>query len=353
MGIIKREFGKSQNGKEVFLYEVKNQNGASVQVTDYGAILVRVNVPDKNGIMTDVVLGYDNVEGYQVNSQNFGAPIGRSGNRIGNAKFVLNNKEYQLFVNDNRNNLHSGPDYYHVRVWEVSKIDEEKNSITFKLFSPDGDQGFPGNFTVYVTYTLTEENAVEIHYEGESDADTIANMTNHSYFNLAGHQAGMGKMLAHYMQIFAEEYTPISDFEAIPTGEYAKVEGTPMDFRTPKIIAKDLEADFEQLNFTGGYDHNYVLCREKGTMRQAAEVYSEDTGIVMDVYTDLPGIQFYAGNFIGHEKGKGGYVYTKRSGFCLETQYYPNAMNQEGFASPELKAGEKYDTTTIYKFSVK
>lgn len=353
MCITKKEFGKSQKGTEVFLYEVKNQNGASMQVTDYGAVLVSVKMPDQNKVMTDVVLGYDNVEEYYVNPPHFGAPIGRSGNRIGNAKFMLNNKEYQLPVNDNKNNLHSGPDFYRIRVWEVSKIDEEKNSITFKLFSPDGDQGFPGNFTVYVTYTLTEENALEMHYEGDCDTDTIVNMTNHSYFNLAGHQAGTEKMLAQYVQIFAEEYTPVSDSEAIPTGEYEKVEGTPMDFRTPKTIAEDLEADFEQLKFTGGYDHNYVLCREKGRMRQAAEVYSKDTGIVMDVYTDLPGIQFYIGNFIEDEKGKGGCVYAKRSGFCLETQYYPNAVNQEGFVSPKLKAGEKYDTTTIYKFSVK
>lgn len=350
MGVTKQNFGKSPEEKEVFLYELKNKNGAVIKVTDFGAILVSVEVPDKDGKLVDVVLGYDKVEGYYVNPPHFGSPIGRNGNRIGGAKFVINGKEYKLAENDNINNLHSGPDFYRTRVWDVAEIDEDLNSITFKIFSPDGDQGFPGNFTGYVTYRLTDDNEVVMHYEGSADADTIVNMTNHSYFNLSGHGAGAEEMLNHTVQIHAPEYTPVSNAEAIPTGEIASVSGTPMDFTSPKKIGQDVEADFEQLIFGGGYDHNYALTREKGEIKEAAVVHSDTTGITMKVYTDLPGMQFYIGNFIKNENGKEGCVYSKRAGFCMETQYYPNACNEENFQSSLLKAGDKYDTTTIYKF---
>ena len=353
MGIVKKPFGKSPDNREVFLYEIKNANGMSIGVSDFGATLVNILVPDRDGKMLDVALGYDSAEGYYDNSCHFGAVIGRNGNRIGGARFTLNGKEYQLAVNDNKNNLHSGPDWYRTRIWEVKAVDEEKNSVVFVLSSPDMDQGFPGNFRTEVTYTLTDENEVQIHYEGEADQDTIVNMTNHSYFNLAGHEAGSEALLEHKIQILAPEYTPVSDSEAIPTGEIAPVEGTPMDFREPKKIGQDLEADFEQLKFGGGYDHNYALTREKGSMRKAAVAEYEKSGIVMEVYTDLPGMQFYIGNFIDNEKGKNGCVYQKRGGFCMETQYYPDACNQASFQSSVLKAGEKYDTTTVYKFSVK
>lgn len=352
MGIKKQAFGKSPDGQEVFLYELSNQNGMSIGVCDFGATLVKILVPDKDGAVRDVALGYDSTEGYYDNPCHFGAVIGRNGNRIGEAKFSLNGKEYKLAVNDNKNNLHSGPDWYRTRMWKVEALSEEKNSITLGLFSPDGDQGFPGNFTCHVTYELTGDNEIKLHYQGSCDKDTIANMTNHSYFNLAGHGAGREALLDHVVQIFAPEYTPVSDSEAIPTGEIAPVAGTPMDFTSPKKIGQDLEADFWQLQFGGGYDHNYALTREKGPMRQAAKVVSEASGIVMEVYTDLPGMQFYIGNFIEHEKGKAGCVYEKRSGFCMETQYYPDSCNQKNFQSPVLKAGEPYDTETIYRFSL-
>ena len=353
MGIVKEPFGKSPDSREVFLYEITNGAGMTIAVSDFGATLVKILVPDRNGKTRDVALGYDNAEGYHDNPCHFGAVIGRNGNRIGGARFTLNGKEYQLAVNDNKNNLHRGPDWYRTRVWEVKKVDQEKNAVAFGLYSPDMDQGFPGNFTVQVTYTLTEDNEIQIHYEGTADQDTIVNMTNHSYFNLAGHEAGKEALLDHKVQILAPEYTPVSDSEAIPTGEIAPVAGTPMDFQEPKKIGQDLEADFEQLKFGGGYDHNYALTRKKGAMRKAAAAEYEESGIVMEVYTDLPGMQFYIGNFIDNEKGKGGCIYEKRSGFCMETQYYPDACNQDSFESSVLKAGDKYDTTTVYKFSVK
>ncbi len=353
MGITKQSFGKSMDNQEVFLYGITNKNQMTITVTDFGATLVQVFVPDKNGNKIDVVLGYDTVEGYYENPGHFGAIIGRNGNRIKNASFSINGKEYPLAANDHVNNLHSGPNWYRTRVWNVIEVNEEKNAITFGILSPDKDQGFPGNFTGYVTYELTDDNEIVLHYQGSADADTVVNMTNHSYFNLAGHNAGAEVMLNHTVQILASEYTPVSSSQAIPTGEILPVEGTPMDFTKPKKIGQDVEADFEQLKFGGGYDHNYALSREKGEIKKAAEAFSEESGIVMEVFTDLPGMQFYIGNFIEKETGKDGYVYGKRDGFCMETQYYPDACNQSAFQSSVLKAGEKYDTTTIYKFSMR
>ena len=351
MGIQKQLFGKSLDNREVFLYEMTNKNRMSIAVTDFGATLVKVLVPDRQGVRRDVVLGYDDAEGYYNNPGHFGAVVGRNGNRIKDAKFTINGKEYQLAVNDNKNNLHSGPNWYRTRVWNVTEIKEEKNSITFGLLSPDGDQGFPGNYTCYVTYELTDENEIVLHYEGSADADTVVNMTNHSYFNLAGHAAGREAMLKHVVEIYAPEYTPVKDSEAIPTGELLSVVGTPMDFTSPKTIGQDVEADFEQLKLLGGYDHNYALCREKGELKKAAKVVCQESGIEMEVFTDLPGMQFYIGNFIEKESGKEGCVYEKRGGFCMETQYYPDACNLPSFQTSVLKAGDKYDTVTVYKFS--
>ena len=352
MGIVKEPFGKSPDSREVFLYEITNKNQMSISVSDFGATLVKILVPDREGKKRDVALGYDSAEGYYDNPCHFGAVIGRNGNRIGKARFTLNGKGYRLAVNDNENNLHSGPDWYRTRVWEVKKVDQEQNAVTFGLTSPDMDQGFPGTFTVQVTYTLTDENEIQIHYEGEADQDTIVNMTNHSYFNLAGHNAGPEVLLDHQVQILAPEYTPVADPQSIPTGEIAPVAGTPMDFQRPKRIGQDLETDFQQLKFGGGYDHNYALSREKGSVKQAARTECKESGIAMEVYTDLPGMQFYIGNFIDNERGKEGCVYQKRGGFCMETQYYPDACNQSNFQSSVLKAGDKYDTVTIYKFLV-
>lgn len=347
MSVVKRDFGKTDDGQAISLFEVTNGNGAVMKVTDYGAILVSVLVPDKNGKLTDVVLGYDCGSDYQVNAPHFGSTIGRNGNRIDQASFMLNGKKVQLTPNENENNLHSGPDGFEFMMWDA---EVQRQSVVFHHFSPDGEQGFPGNFDVKVTYTLTDENAVEIHYEGTSDQDTVANMTNHSYFNLAGHNTGV--VYSQTMQIFASQYTPVVDSKSIPTGEIAPVAGTPMNFTVPKEIGKDIDADFEQLKLTGGFDHNYVLDKEDGEFVLMAKAYCKETGIGMEAYTDCPAVQFYAGNFIENEKGKEGAVYDKRHGFCLESQYCPNAVNDTHFKQPFLKAGEKYDTKTVYKFIV-
>ncbi|MDY3250329.1 MAG: aldose epimerase family protein [Candidatus Choladocola sp.] len=347
----KRYFGKLKDGSDTYLYSFTNKNKVTMEVTDLGATLVNLVVPDREGRLTDVVLGYEEAQDYLDNTCFFGAVIGRSGNRIGKARFEINGRTYRLAVNDNENNLHSGPNGYSFRKWTVEKTDEETNSIRFCLNSPDGDQGYPGNFRIAVTYTLTDDNEVMLHYEGCSDSDTIANMTNHSYFNLSGHDSG--SMEDQILTLHASCYTPVVDSQAIPNGEIAPVAGTPMDFTEPKPIGRDIEADFEQLKFVGGYDHNFVLDKEAGTMCKMAEAYSEKTGIRMEAFTDCCGVQFYAGNFITDQTGKGGVTYGRRHGFCLESQYFPNAVNQPEFPSPVLKAGEKYDSKTSYRFSVK
>lgn len=349
--MVKKSFGKTNDGTECSLYSFTNKNNVTMAVTDFGATLVSVIVPDKDGVLRDVVLGYDSPQEYIDNTCYFGTVIGRNGNRIDKGRFEINGKTYQMAVNDNENNLHSGPDGFDIRRWEVKLVDEEKNSIMFLLFSPDGDQGFPGNFQIAVTYTLTDDNEIVLHYEGHSDADTVANLTNHSYFNLNGHDSGSVEELT--LMIAADAYTPVRDHQAIPTGEIAEVGGTPMDFRTAKMIGRDIEADFEQLRFVGGYDHNYVLADEAGTMKKMAEAHSAKTGITMEAYTDCCGVQFYGGNFITEHTGKGGVIYRKRQGFCLESQYYPNAVNEPEFPSPVLRAGEKYESVTFYKFSAK
>ena len=346
MAVTKQPFGKSRDGEELSLFTLDN-GSMQVKLTDLGATIVSIVVQDKNENMTDVVLGYDTPEEYYQNNCYFGAVIGRSGNRIDKGRFTINGTTYQLDINDNENNLHSGVNGFDKRKWDVVKTTDD--SVSFFLKDADKEQGYPGNFRVTVTYTLKEDNALVLHYEGESDADTVANMTNHVYFNLGGHDSGT--ILDHELMLAAKHYTPVRDEQAIPTGEIAPVAGTVMDFTTPKVIGKDIGADFEQLKFVGGYDHNYVIRPDKGAIIRVAEVYCPRTGICMEAYTDLPGLQFYTGNFITDQKGKGGAVYHYRQGLCMETQYYPNSINQEGFAHPLLKAGEKYDTTTCYKFS--
>ncbi len=349
MSVVKYEFGMTKDKEMVSKYRLQNQSGAYIEVLDYGAILHSVVVPDKEGSMKDVVLGYDKVEGYENGTCFFGATIGRNGNRIAKGKFVINGKEYQMVQNENVNNLHSGPNGYESRMWSVKEINDTENSITFGLNSPDKDQGFPGNFDISLKYEMSEDNELIIHYTGVCDQDTVANMTNHSYFNLNGHEDGSNADLL--LTIHADAFTPVQDSASIPTGEIAPVAGTPMDFTKAKPIGRDIDTDFEQLNFTGGYDHNYVLNDyEPGVERVIAKVYSEKTGITMEVSTDLPGVQFYAGNFVKHEEGKNGAIYGKRSALCLETQYYPDSINQENFQSPVLKQGQAYNTVTIYRF---
>ena len=340
-----RSFGTGKNGEAATLYTFENKNGMVMEVSDFGATLYSLIVPDKENNPCDVVLGYDNPDGYMGPSgTGFGATIGRNGNRIGKARFVLNGKTYELDKNNNGNNLHSGLDYYHHRMWAVKETTE--NSITFSLHSPDGDQGYPGTFDVDVTYTLTEDNALQIDYYGVPQADTIVNMTNHSYFNLNGHASG--SIVEQEVWVDADAFTA-TDSELIPTGEIVPVEGTPMDFRTKKKIGRDIGENYEALVVGGGYDHNWCL-NNNGKFAKVIEMSSDVSGITMEVYTDLPGVQIYSGNYLSEEKGKDGIVYHQRQGICFETQHYPDAINHDNFPSPVVKAGEEYRTRTVYKF---
>lgn len=351
MGINKKSFGTTKDGESVSLYTLTNKNGMQVVVSDYGADIVSIFVPDKKGVYKDVVLGYDNVKQYEVNSPGFGSFIGRNANRIANASFELNGVKYQLTKNDGENNLHSGVSYnkymYEVEIYE----EDEEIEIEFSRLSRDMEQGFPGNLDVTVSYTLTNDNELVMEYHAVSDKDTIVNFTNHSYFNLAGHNSGT--ILKQKVMIDSDQFTPTDD-ALIPTGELRNVTGTPMDFRTMKAIGKDIEADYEPLKQAGGYDHNYVLKTTRDEVTKVAELLDEESGRFMEIFTDLPGIQFYTGNFLnGKETGKDGCVYERRSGVCFETQFYPNACNNKDFPSSVLKADEEFDSVTIYRFSVK
>lgn len=343
MAVTQSQFGKTQLGKDIQLYSIKNKNGLVADVTNLGAILVNLVVPDNKGEYKDIVLGFDAGEGYLVNGSFFGATVGRVANRTANAKFTVDGKEYQLAVNDNANNLHS--DFYkgmHKVIWEATVLE---NAVKFTYHSPDMENGFPGNLDMSVTYTLTDDNELRIDYDGVSDKKTIINMTNHTYFNLAGHDSG--SILDTLLMIKASNYTPVVA-GAIPTGEIAPVKGTVMDFTVEKAIGKEIEAEEEQLKLVQGYDHNYAIDDYNGSLQLIAT--AKAAGRTMEVYTDLPGVQFYAGNCIAGQEGKNGAFYSPRTGFCLETQYFPNSANDEHFIKPEFDANESYKTTTIYKF---
>ena len=346
---MKKELFGEVNGREVYLYTLENSHGMKVTVSSFGALIIRIWAPDHNGNFADVALGYDRLEQYLENGKFYGAVVAPNANRIGGAKFTLEGKTYELSVNDNGNNLHSHRALGgHKRIWDA---EEKENGILFTMSMKDGELGFSGNRDFSVLYELTEENAVRIVYFGVSDKATVANMTNHSYFNLNGE--GSGTAMDQYLTIHAQEYTPVRE-DSIPVGENAPVEGTPMDFRTAKQIGRDIEADFEQLRFTGGFDHNYVTDGyNKASIREIASAWSEESGIQMDVLSDCPCVQFYAANFVEDEHGKNGHVYNKREAFCLETQVEPNAVNVENFHSPILEAGERYYSETVYRFSVR
>lgn len=337
---MKKSFGHLPSGAEVFLYTI-SCGGITATVSDLGATLVHVLVPDADGIVADVALGYDDPAGYLNGTCFLGAIVGRSANRIKGSEFTIGDRTYAMTPNENGNNLHSGPDFYHTRVWEVAE--ESDTAVKFHLSSPDGDQGFPGNASIDVTYQLDATGGLHIVYDAVCDKDTIFNLTNHSYFNLAGHDhtgAAMDQLLMLPARVFS-----VADDESVPTGEMRSVEGTPMDFRSPKPIGQDIGADYEPLKLQGGYDHNFeVFCNPCAVLSDPV------SGRTMAVYTDLPGIQFYAGNFL-NETGKGGTVYGKRTGIALETQYYPDSIHHPEWAQPVTKAGETYHTETVYRFS--
>lgn len=340
MGMKKRNFGKAT------MYVLENESGMKAEVSDYGATLCSLFVPNQEGTVHDVVLGYDNIESYDAKTgPYFGATVGRNANRIANGEFALNGVIYKLDQNNGENNLHGGYDGYCFRMWEVKDATEQ--SVTFALHSEDGDQGFPGELDVEVTYTLTEDNQLRIHYLGKPKATTIINMTNHSYFNLNGHDSG--DVLKHHVQILSDAFTPTNE-NLIPTGEIVSVDNTPMDFREKKELGRDIKADFEPLKIGSGYDHNWCL-KNNGKLEKVAEMEGNISHIKMEVYTDLPGVQIYTANFVQDELGKNGVVYQKHQGVCFETQFYPDAVNQEHFQKPIFTENEKYDSTTIYKFS--
>jgi len=338
--MTKKPFGVLPTGEQAYVYTIRC-GGLEAAVTDYGANLVSLLVPDKDGNLADVVLGFDDAPAYASCTTYLGATVGRNANRIGKAQFALNGKTYTLEGNDNGNNLHSG-DCYCFRMWELAEHTE--SSVSLSLVSPSGDQGFPGKAQIKVTYTLEHPGTLRITYDGVCDADTVFNMTNHSYFNLAGHEK-TDLAMDQILSMSARTYT-VADAESIPTGEMRSVEGTPMDFRTPKPIGRDIDEDYEALNLQGGYDHNYeVFCNPCAILSDPV------SGRTMSVETDCPGVQFYAGNFLGTDVGKNGVHYTKRSGICLETQYYPDAVNHPEWAQPVFKAGEHYHSETKYIFA--
>ena len=320
----------------------------SVTVSNYGATILSICVPAADGSKKDVVMGYDTFEGYASGTSHHGGIIGRNGNRIADGRFELNGKVIQMPINENTNNLHSGPEGFEYRIWDV--LAQTEDAITFGLHSPDGDQGLPGNMDIRVTYQISVDGALALIYEGLSDADSIFNMTNHSYFNLNGHDSG--QIYDHMLQLKCSAYSEIRQ-GAIPTGKHIDVTDTVFDFRTPHAIGERINADDAQMQMVGGYDHNYFADGTTGEFRKIAEAWSPESGIRMEVFTDLPCVQFYAGNFIKKEAGKGGAAYGPRCGFCLETQYCPDAVNQSAEIQPFVKAGQKICSRTVYKFGLK
>ncbi|HLK69962.1 MAG TPA: aldose epimerase family protein [Bryobacteraceae bacterium] len=343
------DFGKMPDGTAIQIYTLTNTHGLEARIITYGGAVVSLKTPDKTGAMGDIVQGFDSLPGYLQNEPYFGALIGRYGNRIGNAKFTLDGKEYTLPKNDGANTLHGGEKGFDKRVWTGRELPDGGLELTY--LSKDGEEGFPGNLKATVVYHLNDANELTIDYTATTDKDTVVNLTNHSYFNLKG--AGNGDILGHLMMLMADRFTPV-DAGLIPTGELRSVAGTPFDFRQPTAIGSRIEQNDEQLKLGKGYDHNWVLNRSGNGTRLAARVEEPTTGRVMEVLTTEPAIQFYTGNFLdGTLKGKDGKMYGHRAAFCLETQHYPDSPNKPKFPSTELKPGKTYRTTTIYRFSTK
>ncbi len=348
LSITQKPYGQI-DGQDVHLFTLQNQNAMQVEITNYGGIIVSLSVPDKNGTVADITLGYDSLKGYVTDSSYLGALIGRHANRLEDAEFELAGVTYDLAKNDGANHLHGGFVGFHKVIWSAKIL--EDNSLELTYFSRDGEENYPGNLDVKVIYTLTADNALEIHYHAISDKDTVVNLTNHAYFNLAEHNAG--DISQHQLRINAKHFTAVND-QGLPTGEIHAVENTPMDFTTLNSIASGLDSDHPQIVCGQGYDHNWILDTKGWITNKAAELYEVTTGRVLEVYTTKPGLQFYSGNFLtGTEVGKSNSFYPKRSALCLETQYFPNAMKHKHFPSPVLQAGQEYRHTTIYAFSIR
>lgn len=346
--VTSEKFG-SFKGKDVFLYTLKNKKGDIIKLTNYGAAIVEIDVPDRNGIRENVTFGYDNLDGYVKGDPYFGKIVGRYANRIAKGKFTLDGKEYTLAINNAPNTLHGGPTGWHSRVWDAQVLNNtDFPAVKFRYFSPDMEEGYPGNVTCEVVYTWTDSDEIIMDYKATTDKNTVINLTNHAYFNL--HGTGTGDILDHILTIEASSYTPI-DSTLIPTGDIVPVEGTPLDFRTPHAIGERINEQFKQLLFAKGYDHNFVL---DNANEVDASVYDPSTGRLLEVITDEPGIQLYSGNFLdGTQKGRGGKIYRHRAGFCLETQHFPDSPNHAAFPSVVLTPDEPFISSTIYRFSIK
>lgn len=346
--ITKKPFGKLSTGEEVSLFELKNSSGAYVEIIDFGGAIRSIVVSDREGRLGDVALGYDSASDYEKQGKFIGALIGRHGNRIEGARFKIGRRVFALEPNDGRNSLHGGFNGFDKKMWNA-EIDGE--TLVLKYHSADGEEGFPGNLDATVKYSFTEDNALVIDYSAVSDEDTVCNLTNHCYFNLNGE--GSGDVLGHVLQIEADHYTPCNR-ECLPMGFVAKVDGTPFDFTVPTAVGERIgdRRRFEQLAFGNGYDHNF--CINGSGFRRAATLSSPESGRVMEVYTDLPGMQFYSGNGLDSREpfGKGGRPINRREGLCLETQFYPNAMRHPNFEKPILRAGELWHHVTVYSFGV-
>lgn len=350
MTITKQNFGQTGDGSPVDIYTLTNLSGMQVKITNYGGAIVSILAPDKGGNLGEVTLGFDNLNQYLAGCPYFGCIVGRYANRIARGRFTLNNVEYSLAQNNGDNHLHGGIVGFDKVVWQAEEFSgDEGVGLILTYQSVDGEENYPGTLAVTVLYTLTDDNELKIDYSATTDADTIINLTNHTYFNLAG----SGHILDHQMYLNADKFTPI-DATLIPTGELRCVKDTPLDFTTPTVIGDRIEQNDEQLNFAGGYDHNWVINQSDDALTLAARVFEPVTGRILETYTTQPGIQFYSGNFLtGSTTGPDDRVYHKRAGFCLETQHFPDSPNKPEFPSTVLKPGEEYRQTTVYKFSLR
>ncbi len=350
--IMKSSFGQTADGRQVDLYTLVNSNGIRVRVMTHGAVVVSLEVPDRDGRLADVALGFDDMGGYLSDPPYFGAIVGRYGNRIAHGRFTLDGAEYALAQNNGENHLHGGLKGFDKVIWEAEEVEgSDDPALRFSYLSADGEEGYPGDLSVEVTYTLTEGDELRVDDYATTDPATVLNLTQHTYFNLAG--AGEGDILDHELMINADRFTPV-DETLIPTGELREVAGTPLDFTSSTPIGARINQGDEQLRVGQGYDHNFVLRRSGEGLELAARVLEPGSGRVLEVYTTQPGMQFYSGNFLdGTIRGKEGKVYPRRSGFCLETQHFPDSPNQPGFPSTVLRPGEEYRQTTVFSFSTR
>jgi aldose 1-epimerase len=350
--VEKQAWGRAADGQTVQLYTLKNRSGMTMRVANLGCIIVSLTAPDRDGRPADVMLGYDRLEDYLTDTRHFGAVVGRYGNRIAGGRFTLDGKEYQLSVNRPPNHLHGGVIGFEKAVWSATGIvGDDRVGLKLHYLSPDGEEGYPGNLDATVCYWLTDDNELRIEYSATTDQPTPVNLTNHSYFNLAG--AGKGDILGHELMLAADHFTPV-DETLIPTGELRPVAGTPFDFTKPTPIGARVDADDQQIRYGGGYDHNFVFSRWDGKLRRVGTLYDPGSGRVMEMLTTEPGVQFYCGNFLnGKDIGKGGQPYERRSGLCLETQHFPDSPNRPQFPSCILRPDERYRHVTVYRFSTR